>query len=50
MIRFYRATPNPPPFRLGKPIFWIMNDIHIKHAKKQKSSAIDKGTITVVVA
>ena len=48
MIRFYKATPNPPPFRLGKEVFWRLNEIHINHAKKQKSAAGEKGVITVV--
>lgn len=44
IVKFYKATPNPPPFRLGKQIYWILSELHIKHAKKQT------GTITVAAS
>ena len=47
MVKFYRATPNPPPFRLGKEIYWILSDIHIQESKKQKG---EKGVITVAAS
>jgi hypothetical protein len=47
MVKFYRATPNPPPFRLGKEIYWILSAIHIQESKKQKG---EKGVITVAAS
>jgi hypothetical protein len=46
MVKFYRATPNPPPFRLGKEIYWLLSEAHSKQSKTKKKD----GVITVAAS
>lgn len=45
MIRFYRASPKLPEFKLGKRVYWVLNDMHIAEAKKK---TVNKNAITIV--
>jgi hypothetical protein len=44
MVKFYRATPNPPAFRLGKEVYWALSEIHSQKTKKKE------GVITIAAS
>jgi hypothetical protein len=45
MIKFYRASANLPPFRLGSPIYWVMHD-YCDSEKMKKERANQTVTVT----